>query len=226
MVIYEKTGAMLVGVFVGLAIWVGWAGFEAYKIVVGSQARPALRAIHAKLERSGNDGLYGCLFDRTCREQSVDGFGDYPWYVGLGAGFVILGLVAGSIIGEETTVKAPAGASFAVEENLKPFIAGKYGYLGVIPSGKMLSWIKDLLYNMVVTGNPGAGKSSRCLKPLIIKAAFDGLSSVIWDMKPGDLDGGFEDRVGVGRLGDLQRAGPAMPGIAAALQALGFLEVG
>jgi Type IV secretion-system coupling protein DNA-binding domain len=193
---------MLIGMIFGLLVWGGWAGFEAYRILEEHARQQETRAIYAQMKAKSNTGLYACAFDERCRSSYASALGRFPLHVVFGAGFVILGLLAGQVLGTETKVRAPAGASFAVEDQLNSFLAGsrkdhqKRGYLGVLPSGRVLNWPGDLV-NMAITGNPGAGKSSRFLKPLIVKSAFDGCTSIIWDMKPGDFEGGFEDVLGL-----------------------------
>ncbi len=200
--IQSRQTTVLIGLVVGLLIWGGWAGFEAYRLLEQHTRRPETRTIHAQMEAAGNSGPYACAFDGRCRASYASALERFPLHVAFGAGFVLLGLLAGHVLGTDTKIRPPAGASFALEEQLTRFLVGspkhppKRGYLGVLPSGRVLNWPGGLV-NMAITGNPGAGKSSRFLKPLIVKSAFDGCTSIIWDMKPGDFEGGFEDVLGL-----------------------------
>ena len=102
--------------------------------------------------------------------------------------------------------KDPGAARWSKHRDLRDYIRNKKkeadavnpqrGYLGILPSGKLLRIPEKLrCSNVLVVGGPGARKTTGYHRPNLIMDANDGVSSIVIDLKYPDPQGGFFDLI-------------------------------
>ena len=153
---------------------------------------------------------FGCWASTECQSAFVKVFWTYYklkslYLVG---GFVLLwGIAIVKLVAEPNYQrKDPGAARWSRHRDLKDYLSNKKseadpinpqrGYLGMLPSGKLLRIPEKLrCSNVLVVGGPGARKTTGYHRPNLIMDAIDGVSSIVIDLKYPDPQGGFFDLI-------------------------------
>ena len=153
---------------------------------------------------------FGCWASTECQSAFVKIFWRYYklkslYLVG---GFVLLwGIAIVKLFAEPNYKrKDPGAARWSRRRDLKDYLSNKKseadavnpqrGYLGMLPSGKLLRIPEKLrCSNVLVVGGPGARKTTGYHRPNLIMDANDGVSSIVIDLKYPDPQGGFFDLI-------------------------------
>jgi len=153
---------------------------------------------------------FGCWTSTDCQSAFVKVFWSYykvkSLYLVLS--FVLLwGIAVAKLVLEPRYQrKDPGAARWSKHRDLKDYILNKKkeadavnpqrGYLGILPSGKLLRIPEKLrCSNVLVVGGPGARKTTGYHRPNLIMDAIDGVSSIVIDLKYPDPQGGFFDLI-------------------------------
>jgi type IV secretory pathway TraG/TraD family ATPase VirD4 len=147
-----------------------------------------------------------CLSAAECRQPFLQYWlSHYPWWLALGGiALLVLSTVLMFVVDSLPTGigKAPGGATWATDSELRPLLKEAQGhsasplrgYLGHTTSGKMLRVPENKRNaHSLIIGGPGSGKTTRYFKENLLMDALDGQSCIVLDLKYPDARGGFFD---------------------------------
>ena len=153
---------------------------------------------------------FGCWASTDCQSAFAKVFWAYykfkSIYLVFGFGLLWIVAIIRLVLEPRYQRKDPGAARWSRHRDLRDYIRSKKseadpvnpqrGYLGILPSGKLLRIPEKLrCSNVLVVGGPGARKTTGYHRPNLIMDAIDGVSSIVIDLKYPDPQGGFFDLI-------------------------------